>query len=199
MSHSPERRDSPRCDAVENQSRLEFAVSEGRRRVEARLVNISRGGALLVSENRPPHEAPVWMRIESPVKTDWAEAMTVRPGPEPGNRRPVPPRVPRRPAPGRDGRHRPDLDDRRSSHDCLDVRLTCSNDWPTCKLPISTPPIPGCAGPAPGDIVAKIARNSENIGNNFGAPRHYRVATPETSIWGCQAWFEQSRGLRCGR
>jgi PilZ domain-containing protein len=80
VSHSPERRDSPRCDAVENQSRLEFAVSEGRRRVEARLVNISRGGALLVSDNRPPHEAPVWMRIESPVKTDWAEAMTVRLG-----------------------------------------------------------------------------------------------------------------------
>jgi hypothetical protein len=80
VSHSPERRDSPRCDAVENQSRLEFAVFEGRRRVEARLVNISRGGALLVSDNRPPREAPLWMRIESPVKTDWAEAMTVRLG-----------------------------------------------------------------------------------------------------------------------
>ena len=38
------------------------------------------GGALLVTENRPPHEAAVWMRIESPVKTDWAEAMTVRLG-----------------------------------------------------------------------------------------------------------------------
>jgi PilZ domain len=80
VSQTPERRDSPRCDAVENQSRLEFAVYEGRRRVEARLVNISRGGALLVSENRPPRAAPLWMRIESPVKTDWAEAMTVRLG-----------------------------------------------------------------------------------------------------------------------
>jgi PilZ domain len=80
VSHSHERRDSPRCDAVQNQSRLEFAVSEGRRRVEARLVNISRGGALLVSDNRPPRESHVWMRIESPVKTDWAEAMTVRLG-----------------------------------------------------------------------------------------------------------------------
>ena len=55
-------------------------MTEGRRRVDARLVNISRGGALLVTENRPPHEAAVWMRIESPVKTDWAEAMTVRLG-----------------------------------------------------------------------------------------------------------------------
>ena len=80
MSQTPERRDSPRCNAVQNQSRLEFAVFEGRRRVEARLVNISRGGALLVSDNRPPREVPVWMRIESPVKTDWAEAMTVRLG-----------------------------------------------------------------------------------------------------------------------
>ena len=43
MFHSPERRDSPRCKVVENQSRLEFAVPEGRRRVEATLVNISRG------------------------------------------------------------------------------------------------------------------------------------------------------------
>jgi PilZ domain len=78
--NSLERRDSPRCGAVKNQSRLEFAVSEGRLRVEARLVNISRGGALLVAENPPPRQAPVWMRIESPVKTDWAEAMTVRIG-----------------------------------------------------------------------------------------------------------------------
>jgi hypothetical protein len=80
VSQSSERRDSPRCDAVENQSCLEFAVSDGRQRVEARLINISRGGALLVTENRPPREAPVWMRIERPVKTDWAEATTVRIG-----------------------------------------------------------------------------------------------------------------------
>lgn len=80
MSHSNERRDSPRCDAVENQSRLEFAVSDGRQRVEARLVNISRGGALLIADNHPPRQAPIWMRIERPVKTDWAEATMVRLG-----------------------------------------------------------------------------------------------------------------------
>jgi hypothetical protein len=65
---------------VENQSRLEFAVSGGRRRVEARLVNISRGGALLIADDQPPRESHVWMRIEQPVKTDWAEATTVRIG-----------------------------------------------------------------------------------------------------------------------
>jgi PilZ domain len=80
VSHSRERRDSPRCSVVENQSRLEFAVPEGRRRVYARLVNISRGGALLVTGTPPECQAPVWIRIESPVKTDWAEATTVRHG-----------------------------------------------------------------------------------------------------------------------
>jgi PilZ domain len=80
VSQSHERRDSPRCSVVENQSRLEFAVPEGRRRVEAKMVNISRGGALLVTGNPPACDAPVWLRLESPVKTDWAEATTVRHG-----------------------------------------------------------------------------------------------------------------------
>ncbi len=80
MLHSPERRDSPRCKVVENQSRLEFAVPEGRRRVEARMVNISRGGALLLTGTPPAPHAPVWIRLETPVKTDWAEATTVRLG-----------------------------------------------------------------------------------------------------------------------
>jgi hypothetical protein len=78
--HDRERRDSPRCKVVENQSRLEFAVPEGRRRVEAKMVNISRGGALLVTGNPPACHASVWIRIESPVKTDWAEATAVRLG-----------------------------------------------------------------------------------------------------------------------
>jgi hypothetical protein len=78
--HPRERRDSPRCKVVENQSRLEFAAPEGRLRVEAKMVNISRGGALLVTQNAPACHASVWIRIESPVKTDWAEATTVRVG-----------------------------------------------------------------------------------------------------------------------
>ncbi len=44
------------------------------------MVNISRGGALLLTRNPPDCHAPVWIRIESPVKTDWAEATTVRHG-----------------------------------------------------------------------------------------------------------------------
>ena len=44
------------------------------------MMNISRGGALLVTETPPACHTPVWLRIESPVKTDWAEATTVRYG-----------------------------------------------------------------------------------------------------------------------
>ena len=80
MSHPSERRASPRCAAVTNQSRLEFAVPDGRQRVEARLMNLSRDGALIVAEKAPPYEPPIWLRIESPVKTDWVEAKIVRIG-----------------------------------------------------------------------------------------------------------------------
>jgi hypothetical protein len=65
---------------VKNQSRLEFAVSQGRERAEARLVNISRGGALIVTEKSAACEPPIWLRIESPVKTDWVESTIVRQG-----------------------------------------------------------------------------------------------------------------------
>ena len=80
MSRPSERRASPRCDAVKNQSRLEIAVPGGWRRTEAQIVNISRDGALIVAENPPADESPVWLRVESPVKTDWAEATIVRLG-----------------------------------------------------------------------------------------------------------------------
>jgi PilZ domain len=78
MSHPDERRASPRCDAVKTRSRIEFAVPEGRRRIGATLVNVSRGGALVVAGIPMPHETPVRLRIESPVKTDWVVATIVR-------------------------------------------------------------------------------------------------------------------------
>jgi PilZ domain len=63
---------------VQNRSRLEFAVGHRWQRIEARLVNISRDGALIVAENSPPHATPILLRIESPVKTDWVDAIIVR-------------------------------------------------------------------------------------------------------------------------
>jgi len=80
MSNPAERRVAPRCEAVKNQSRLEFPVPDGSGRIEVRLVNISRDGALIVTENPPPDGAPMWLRIESPVRTDWVEAIIVRVG-----------------------------------------------------------------------------------------------------------------------
>jgi hypothetical protein len=80
VSKHHERRASPRCDAMKNQSRLEFFLPSGRRRAEARLINISRDGALIIAEESPPVDEPFRMRMESPLKTDWADATTVRVG-----------------------------------------------------------------------------------------------------------------------
>ena len=46
--------------------------------MDARLVNISRTGALVATDWQPPDAMPVSVRIESPVRTDWADAMIVR-------------------------------------------------------------------------------------------------------------------------
>jgi hypothetical protein len=73
-----ERRAFPRCEAVNNQSSLEFAVPAGKRRIEARLMNISRNGALLLAQTSGPYETHTWFRLECPVKTDWVEATIVR-------------------------------------------------------------------------------------------------------------------------
>ncbi len=80
MSKHHERRASPRCDVVNNLSRLEFFLPSGRRRLDARLINISRDGALIVAEQPLPCDDPFRLRIESPVKTDWTDAVTVRVG-----------------------------------------------------------------------------------------------------------------------
>ncbi len=78
MARSPERRASPRCNAVQNQSRIELPVSQGRRTVEARLVNISRHGALIVADNLPCDATQIRLRVVTPVKSDWVEARIVR-------------------------------------------------------------------------------------------------------------------------
>ncbi len=80
MPDQHERRASPRCDAVRNQSRLEFFLPFGKRRIEARFINISRDGALIAALETPPCDEPFRMRMESPLKTDWADAVTVRVG-----------------------------------------------------------------------------------------------------------------------
>jgi hypothetical protein len=65
---------------VNNQSRLEFFLPAGKRRAAARLINISRDGALIAALEPPPGDEPFRMRMESPLKTDWADVVTVRVG-----------------------------------------------------------------------------------------------------------------------
>jgi PilZ domain len=81
MSKPLERRALPRWTVVKNQSELGFATQTGNRDGENRLVNISRGGALFVFDETPPLHEPIWVRMESPVKTDWLAAVPVRVGP----------------------------------------------------------------------------------------------------------------------
>jgi hypothetical protein len=59
MPHPAERRTWARCEAVKNRSSMEFATPRGRQRIEARLVNISRDGALVVAEPPPLEATPM--------------------------------------------------------------------------------------------------------------------------------------------
>ena len=79
MTQRPdERRASTRCDVVKNRSSIQFEVPEGRRRVGATLINISRNGALVLAEKPMLRAAPLSIRIDSPVRTDWVDAKVVR-------------------------------------------------------------------------------------------------------------------------
>jgi hypothetical protein len=82
MTHYPdERRASPRCDVVKNRSSLQFEAPEGQRRIGATLSNISRNGALVLAEKAILRAAPLSIRIDRPVRTDWVDAKVVRFGP----------------------------------------------------------------------------------------------------------------------
>jgi hypothetical protein len=78
MPHRLDRRISPRWVAIKNQATLEFLDEAGSRRVKARMVNISRHGALLVTEETTTLDERFWLRMETPAKTDWIGAVSVR-------------------------------------------------------------------------------------------------------------------------
>ena len=73
-----DRRNSPRWVAVNNQATLEFQGSHGKQRAKATLINISRDGALLVTDEVLPLCGTLWFRMESPAKTDWIGVNPVR-------------------------------------------------------------------------------------------------------------------------
>jgi hypothetical protein len=53
----------------------------GSRRVPARLVNLSASGVLIVTEEKPALNQPLWLRLVAPWKTGWVGAIPVRYGP----------------------------------------------------------------------------------------------------------------------
>ena len=58
MHHPDERRASTRCDVVKNRSSIQFEAPEGRRRIGAILINISRNGALVLADKPMLRAAP---------------------------------------------------------------------------------------------------------------------------------------------
>ena len=78
MPVSLDRRASPRWVAVKNRATLEFQSGDGKQRARATLVNISRSGALIVTDEILPLRGTLWFRMESPAKTDWIGVVPVR-------------------------------------------------------------------------------------------------------------------------
>jgi PilZ domain len=78
MPHPDERRASRRCDVVNNRASIHFEAPEGRRRIGAKLLNISRDGALVLAEKAMVRAVPLSIRIDSPVRTGWVDAKVVR-------------------------------------------------------------------------------------------------------------------------
>jgi hypothetical protein len=79
MTIPSERRISPRWVAVKNQAALEFMSNGSNWRTRATVLNISREGVLISTEETLRLGSPLRFRIEGPVKTDWIWALPVRP------------------------------------------------------------------------------------------------------------------------
>lgn len=77
---APDRRASPRHRAIANRARVEWLEGGQPRGSAARLVDIGRGGAMLVADRPPPLHRTVWIRIEEPTATDEVRATVVRHG-----------------------------------------------------------------------------------------------------------------------
>lgn len=73
-----ERRATPREPVVENRVCVEWWAGNGIRRTEGRMLNISSGGALIVTDDPPPLGQPVWFHVEAPARTDDVGAQVVR-------------------------------------------------------------------------------------------------------------------------
>jgi hypothetical protein len=75
---TPDRRASIRQQAIPNRARVEWLGGGELHESEARLVDIGRGGALLVTDGPLPLAHRVWIRIDEPAPTDAVAAIVVR-------------------------------------------------------------------------------------------------------------------------
>jgi PilZ domain len=78
ISTVADRRVHPRLVVVPNRAALDWgsATSEGGH--ETRLLDISVGGASLESRIMPPPGQSLWLRVESPARTQWVGATFVQ-------------------------------------------------------------------------------------------------------------------------
>ena len=78
MKIANERRVHARQVVVPNRASLDWGstTTDGGR--DARMLDISRGGASLESREVPPAGQPVWLRLEHPAATPWVNATVVR-------------------------------------------------------------------------------------------------------------------------
>jgi hypothetical protein len=73
-----DRRAHARQVVVPNRAALDWGSGSTDGGRDARLLDISRGGAGLESRDSPPPGQAVWLRLEAPAPTPWVNATVVR-------------------------------------------------------------------------------------------------------------------------
>lgn len=73
-----ERRGSPRLSAIENEIILSWSGHDPPHRSRGQIVNASATGVLVCSDELPPANQTVSVRLDRPIRTDWCETMVVR-------------------------------------------------------------------------------------------------------------------------
>jgi hypothetical protein len=73
-----DRRAHPRQVVVPNRVALDWGSTTSEGGYEARLLDISLGGASLESRIMPPTGQSLWLRVESPARTQWVSATVVQ-------------------------------------------------------------------------------------------------------------------------
>jgi hypothetical protein len=72
-----ERRVTDRQETVVNRARIQWWDGVRIRCCRARLLEISTGGASLLSERPIPSAETIWIQLRAPVQTDWVTARVV--------------------------------------------------------------------------------------------------------------------------